>query len=395
MNLKRIALNIITLSLLSITIGACSDDDNKIPKQKLVKLLDDGELLSTYKDETNHTTDKDYFGIYPMIASGSTLYLGLGSGLPAGKDGALLAKYTEGDSSLTMLKSINEQGIMSFSPFADGISVPGVDPCCGDLHDDNDNPGRYNDEWDWGNFYTINTNNQSVIKHRNLPNVVHGWGSWYDKNNQTLYYAGSSHLADAPIKTDATTTGVIYKTNDFGENWELVANRDDGVGLYRSYDVIGIHSNLYVQHNDNSSGGDCGIAKSDNDGQTWTRITNSDVWCATRLYNIQNHLVVLASDGKSFIKINTSDQVSTHTFDPLFAISAYHTLSHDSSGNVYVGTTDGRVMHSKDLSNWDEIAQTDDDTIAFNTSTYWPEKKWLILSNWGDEANLWKLPVNP
>lgn len=391
MTMKRIVLNIITLTLLSITITACNDKE----KPTLEKLLNDGELLSTYKTETNHTPTKDYFGIYPMLASGNTLYLGLGSGLPAGTNGALIAKFTEGDSSLTTLQPINEQGIMSFAPYAGGISVPGADPCCGDLHDDNGNAGRYNDEWDWGNFYTINTNTQNLIKHRNLPNVIHGWGSWYDKNNQTLYYAGSAHLADTPLKTKATATGVLYKTKDFGATWEQVANRDNGIGLYRSYDVIGINGSLYVQHYDNPADKNCGITKSSNNGQTWTRITNARVRCATRLYNIQNHLVALASDAKSFIKINASDQVSTHPFKPLFAIFAYHTLSHDSTGNVYVGTKDGRVMHSKNLTDWEEIARTEDDTIAFNTSTYWPEKQWLILSNWGDNANLWKLPVNP
>lgn len=331
----------------------------------------------------------NYFGIHPMLAIGNRIYLGLG-GLPAHLDGAVIASYEEGDSSLTTYESIHEQGIMDFSLYKNGISIPGADPCCGDIMNENGEPGPYNSQWDWGNFYYLDNSDSSLSKHRNLPNTVHGWGSWYDETNNILYYAGSGHMADTPALADVSSTGLIYSTLDFGQTWIKIADRTNGIGDYRTYDIIGIEGKLYIQLSDELSGV-CAIAKSSDQGQSWLRIPNSEVGCSTRLYNIENQLVALASDGLSFRKINASEQVTTHVFSSLFSISAHHTLSHDEYGNVYVGTTDGRVMHTVDFNVWTEIANVNDDSISFNTSVFWEEKEWLMLGNWGDNANLWKV----
>lgn len=388
------------LYIFFILFYGCKKEDQTtplaIPLPVLTKVFEDTSLSSSYKLATNYDADYvydgvNYFGIYPMAAIGNTLYLGLG-GLPAGANGAALAKYNEGDTSLTYLESLNEQGVLAFAQYADGIAVPGADPCCGDLLNEDGDSGYYNSEWDWGNFYYVDTNDQTVIKHRNLPNMVHGWGNWYDVENDALYYVGSGHMADAAESNDATPTGLLFKTTDFGETWTKVADRNNGIGLYRTYDIIGVENRLYVQFNDELSGS-CGIAKSTDNGQTWARIPNAEVGCATRLYSVQNKLVALSSDVKSFIKIDASDTISRHSFDSVFEISAYHTLSHDTFNNIYVGTTDGRVMHTLDFDKWTEIARLNDDTIALNTSTYWEEKQWLVLGNWGDKANLWKIPI--
>lgn len=382
---------------------ATTNDFNKKPvyistparPPQLKQLLGNSEISESFITATNHDIEgSDYFGVNPMIAKGNTLYFGVGKGLPAGQDGAILAKYTDGDISMTVLKTLNEQGVMTLSDYGkNGIAVPGVDPCCGDLlNDDDKKPGRYNHQWDWGNFYVLNTNSESITKHRNLPNVIHGWGSWYDEANNTLYYAGSGGFADTIEIENQTLTGFLFKTTDRGATWTKVADRSDGIGEYRTYDIIGINTNLYAQYND-SYEGSCGITKSIDKGQTWKRIADSEVRCATRLYNINNHLVALNKDANAFIDIDTKDKVSSYKFSPLFKLSAYHTLAHDSDGNIYVGTIDGRVMRTRDFIEWNEIARVYDPSISFNTITYWAEKKWLILSNWGDKANLWKLPV--
>ena len=403
MKTQTLVLNGVSLLTIAFMLlyGCNRDDDttgeNELtPEAVLSKVFKDTELSDSYKEATNHDAsyrygEVNYFGIYPMKAVGSTLYLGLG-GLPAGADGAALAKYNEGDASLTYLQSIKEQGVMAFAAYGDGIAVPGADPCCGDLLNDEGESGHFNSEWDWGNFYYIDANGQTVVKHRNLPNTVHGWGAWYNPVDNYLYYAGSGILDDAENKDDATTTGLLFKTNDFGATWLKVADESNGAGGYRTYDVIGIDNRLYIQFNDALSGA-CTIAKSMDNGLTWMQIPNSKVRGATRLYVVQNHLVALSEDAKSFVRIDAEDQVSTHTFNPLFNISAYHTLSQDPYGNVYVGTTDGRVMHTRDFDSWTKIAHLDDDTIGFNTSTYWKEKQWLVLGNWGDKANLWKIPL--
>ncbi len=385
------------LFALTLFYGCSNDEGNPVEKPVLEKLFSEKELANSYESATGYNAnfqynDVNYFGIYPMVASGNTLYLGLGSSLPAATDGAALAIYTEGSNSLTYLKSIHEQGIMALTKYGKGIAIPGADPCCGDVLNDNGESGRYTSEWDWGNFYYINSENKNVIKHRNLPNVVHGWGSWDDTTNNTLYYAGSGHMADTEEKNDATTTGLLFKTTDLGETWIKVADRNDGIGLYRTYDVIGINNILYVQYNDELSG-TCGIAKSMDNGQTWARIQNSEIRCATRLYAVNNSLVALSADKKSFVLIDSSDTISKHSFETLFQVSGYHILSQDSNNNIYVGTKDGRVMHTVDFNTWTEIARTNDSSIAFSTATYWEEKQWLVLANWGEKANLWKISI--
>jgi len=390
----------IFLFLFSILFFSCSNDDNKIvdkPAPIIEKLFNDDELANSYETATGYSTDflynnVNYFGIYPIVAKGNTLYLGLGRSLPAATNSAAIATYKEGENSLTYLQSINEQGIMAFSKYGNNIAIPGADPCCGDILNDNNESGKYNSEWDWGNFYTIDTGTKNVIKNRNLPNIVHGWGTWFDNTTNTLYYAGSGHMADTENKTDATPSGFIFKTIDSGNTWTKVADRSNGIGLYRSYDIIGIENRLYAQYNDEFSG-ICGIAKSLDKGQTWSRISNAEIRCATRLYIVNNHLVALSSDATSFIEIDKSDQAITHTFESIFQISGYHTLSQDPYGNVYVGTKNGRIMHTRDFKTWTEIAHLNDNTISFSSSTYWEEKQWLILSNWGDKANLWKIPL--
>lgn len=366
--------------------------NTQTPPLKLQKLLNDGELQRLYKLATNQKVDKNYFGINPMITKGNTLYLGIGSGLPAGLDGALLAIFKEGDSSLTALKSVNEQGVMTLAEYGDYIAVPGADPCCGDILNSSGHSGKYGNQWDWGNFYTINTTNHKVNKVRNLPNVVHGWGSWFDKDTNTLYYAGSGHLADTPDVNNATPSGLLFKTNDLGKAWVQVANRADGIGNYRTFDVLGIKNKLYVQYKDDIQG-NCGVASSNNQGKTWSRIENLAVSCATRLYNVQENLVVISADGKSFMKIDSSGQPSSHDFSAKFSIVAYHTISQDSVGNIYIGTKDGRVMHTRDFNKWTELARVSDKSIGFNTLIYWKEKQWLVLGNWGDKANLWKMNI--
>ncbi len=378
---------------------SCTKDDIAIEKPipVLEKLFSENELANSYKSATGYSADflyndVNYFGIYPMVASGNRLYLGLGRSIPAATDGAALATYAEGDNSLTYLKYIPEQGIMTFTKYNNAIAVPGADPCCGDVLDDDGNSGRYNNEWDWGNFYSISTQNQTVTKHRNLPNVVHGWGSWFDTTTNTFYYAGSGHMADTESRTDATTTGFIFKTTNSGQTWTKVADRSDGIGLYRTYDIIGIQNRLYAQFNDELSGA-CSIAKSLDNGQTWTPIPNSEIRCATRLYTVHDNLVALSTDTKSFIIIDASDAITTHPFDAQFQVSGYHIMSIDPYGNIYTGTKDGRVMHTVDFDTWTEIAHLEDTSIAFTSSTYWEEKQWLVLANWGENANLWKIPI--
>lgn len=354
---------------------------------EIEKVFADGVLGNFFTGETGYPGDDEFFGIYPMHVKGGQLYLGIGTSLPAKFDGAAIAAYTEGSAAPTLLSTLNEQGIMNLSSHGDNLISPGADPCCGDLLNDSGQPGNYSSEWDWGNSYFIDTTLDTVTKHRNLPNVVHGWGSWYDETSSVLYYAGSGHKADTPAIADVTLSGFLFSTTDTGEAWTLLADRESGVGQYRTYDVMGIGSNLYVQWNDTHNSVS-NISKSSDYGATWQQIPDATVRSGTRLYNVNGSLVALGSDARSFIQINADDTVTTHPFE--FSTFAYHTISQTADGDIYVPTSDGKVMRTTDFDTWTIVAATDEN-ISFNTSYYWEEKQWLMLGNWGNNANLWKV----
>jgi len=355
--------------------------------EEIEKVFSEGVLGDFFTSETGNPSGDEFFGIYPMLAKGGRLYLGIGTSLPAKFDGAAIAAYTEGSATPTLLSTLNEQGIMDFSSHGGNLLSPGADPCCGDLFNDSGQPGNYSSEWDWGNSYFIDTTLNSVTKHRNLPNVVHGWGSWYDEISSVLYYAGSGHKADTPAIADVTPSGLLFSTTDTGNAWALLADRESGVGEYRAYDVIGIGSNLYVQWNDTHNS-ISNISKSSDSGATWQQIPNATVRSGTRLYNVNGSLVALGSDARSFIKINADDTVTTHPFE--FSTFAYHTMSQTADGDIYVPTSNGKVMRTTDFDTW-TIAAAADESISFNTSYYWEAKQWLMLGNWGTHANLWKV----
>ena len=353
---------------------------------EIEKVFADGALGGFFTNETEYSSSDEFFGINPMHVKEGQLYLGIGTSLPAKYDGAVIATYTEGSTAPTLLSSLNEQGIMDLSSHGNNLISLGADPCCGDLFNDSGQPGSYSSEWDWGNAYFIDTVINAVTKRRNLPNVIHGWGSWYDEINSILYYAGSGHMADTPLIADVTPSGLLFSTTNSGELWTLLADRNSGAGNYRTYDVIGIENNLYIQWNDTHINV-ANISKSSDYGATWQQIPNASVRSGTRLYNVAGSLVALGADTRSFIKIDADDAVTTHPFE--FSTFAYHTMSQTGDGEVYVPTSNGQVMRTTDFDTWELVAVADGGT-SFSTSYYWEEKEWLMLGNWGANANLWK-----
>ncbi len=356
----------------------------------LDKVFDDGAIQALYTAASGYGAGDTYFGVYPILPVGDVVYFGVGTSLPAGSDGAMIMQYHAGDTQPTAVHTLHEQGIMSMVPMGSRIAVPGADPCCGDVASDGGQAGRYNHEWDWGNFYTISASG-AFAKHRNLPYVLHGWGGWYDAVSGMFYYAGSGMMADTPNRTDATPTGMIFATHDSGATWTKIADRTNDTGSARTYDIIGMNGALFASVADAVSDASCSLIKSTDGGQTWTRIVNGGVRCATRLYSVDGAIVTLRDDVKAFIKITPSGQTQVYAFDDIFAVSAYHVLATDGYGNYYVPTTDGRVMLTRDFERWQQIAKVDG--VAFNTVAYWPAQQTILVGNLGSAANLWRVSV--
>ncbi len=343
------------------------------------------EIETGYPTSVTVITSTIYFGAYALEPAGSTLYLGFGSGRPADIDGALLAS-TDGVA-VTAIYSPTEQGFIDMTVQGDSIIIPGADPCCGD-------------DWTFGNSYVYTPSVPTVDKHRNLPNILHSWGVWFD--GSSILYEATSGCHESRSQPNETTCedyylGKLFSTTDKGSTWVEVARGDvasGGIGQYRTYDIIGFADKLYITWND-VYGEPCGIAESSDAGATWTRLPlfSGQTTCRTRLFVYDNQLLVLSSDRTALLALDSGGTVTTHSF-PGFSVRdwAYNYLAEDGSGRLYTVTEDGRIMRSSDLTTWETMAATDRSLI---TLAYWPDKDWLIATDRGlAHARLFKLDLS-
>ncbi len=332
--------------------------------EPLLPLADVGQW---YQQESGFTPDETYFGAYAITPMTATLYIGFGSARPAESDGALLAKWD--GITVTAVSTLTEQGVIGIIDGGQTLYIPGVDPCCGN-------------NWDWGNTYVLTTASQ-LIKYRNLPNVIHSWGLWLNEDSDTLYTAVSAHI------NNITRTGELFSSVNQAQSWQKVADRDDGIGDYRTYDVLGLSNKLYITWNDVYTE-PCGLAVSQDAGYTWTRLAGIQTMCRPRLFVFRGNLLALRDDRAALFAIDAAGTAVTHTF-PGFQVAdwAYNTMAKD--GNyLYTITDDGRVVRTANFIQWETVADSD---LSLITIAYWPEKNWLVLSDRGRDGRLWKLEL--
>jgi hypothetical protein len=370
----------------SVTIGTIAE---ALP---ITPLLEKEALATAYIRITGYPTNDPYFGIYPMLAKGEDIFLGVGTGLPAANDGSAIFSFRPGVG-LKPIVSLHEQGIMSLVDAGDYIFSPGVDPCCGDDKNDSGEYGPYNSEWDWGNAYFLQVGSLLTVKTRNIPNSFHGWGGWYENETDTYYYAGAGTLGDGQTIQESVLTGQLFVSHRMGQDWTLLSDRSNGIGNYRTFDIIGIKNSLYIQYADLDS---CGIARSNDSGYTWTRIKGADVSCASRIYAADGERLIFRKAGESgpaFGIVDRNNDVRIFGVKEFWPARSYHFLAQDGCGNFFVSTNDGRVMFTKNFSSWKALAEIDD-FVSFNSIAFWPDRNWLVLSTWGSEANLFKVELS-
>lgn len=395
------------------------------PGTQLNELIPGFDYVSWFSAETGYTPNAVYLGAYGLVTQGDTLLAGFGNSTPAARNGAILAAYTLTDSlqvvdplARTIPHSgdpfdngaLNEQGFIGLE-LADGVVyIPGTDPCCGDWLSDEGLAGPYNHQWDWGNAYVYDIDADTFVKRRNLTNTAHTWGMWYDSGSGVLYAATSGTMGDQPPadNINETTTGRVFSSVDQGDNWTMLADytgsvvpglegAGDGVGTFRTYDIIGFAGKLYIQWSDALPAPPglypnvCGLAESSDNGATWTRLTSPDVRCARRLALIDNRLVALNAGDDGVVMIDAAGSLTEIPF-PGFTVAerAYTFIAQDGGGNLYVLTADGRVMRSADWSSWETLVSTDLNLLAI---TYWPAADAMVLSDSGSAGRLWQLPV--
>ena len=216
--------------------------------------------------------------------------------------------------------------------------------------------------------------------------MLHTWAKWFDEASRALYAVVGAHLGD-----NATWTGAVYSSTDGCRSWSLLADKSDGVGDYRTYDMVGLHNKLYIYWNDVYPT-PCGLAESSDGGATWQRLAVPDTACRVRLAVFQDRLLALTLDQRSLIAVDGAGHIQTYSL-PDFRIPdlVFNYLASDRAGNLYTITDDGRVVRSLDFVSWETVAVTD---RALVTIAYWPARNWIVVADRGADARLWKIDLN-
>ncbi len=320
---------------------------------------------SWFAQHTGFDAVPDDFAAYAMVPISDALYLGFGAGLPAAADGALLGTYD--DEGLRAVAPLDEQGVLDMVSAAGIPFIPGVDPCCPD-------------GWEAGNVYTYSAA-AGLTKRRTLPNVLHAWGAWYDTADDEMYVATSAHRGDF-----TGSVGEIWRSRDLGGHWERVATHENGVGDYRTYDVVGHRGRLYATSADSLNS--CLLVVQPNVGTDWTLVfPDEEVACYQRLTPFGDALVTLARARSRLLVVSGLGELSRRELPFTVGLMTFHWAA-VAADYLYALADDGRIMVTRDLTAWETAAQADRE---FVTVRYWPQRDWLVLASRGTDGALWKL----
>lgn len=345
---------------------ACATPQDVEPP-RLTELVPGFDYGGWFNDLTGFPPDPDGFGAYAIQPIGATLYLGFGANRPAWSDGAAIAAV-DGDG-FRSVTSLDEQGLLDLAAVGNTLLVPGVDPCCGDT-------------WDFGNFYTIDPT-AGVTKWRNLPNVIHGWGTWVDSWDRAIYVAVSSHLGDFQ-----TWTGEIWRTVDTGAHWERVAARDEGVGEFRTYDVIGQHDRLYAVKGDTVP--ECMLMAQPALGTIWANVLgDARITCSPRLVNFGDRLVAMDSSRAALHVILPRKEPTVLTL-PFWVAEWTLNWGTVAGQHFYVAAEDGTIWLTRDLLTWEAVATAPGELLAIQ---HWPVPDRLVVTSRGADASVWTLQL--
>ena len=342
----------------------CSAPAGVVPAE-LEELVPGFAYDAWFTDHTGFTVNPGAFGAYTIQPMAGTLYLGFGADRPVLRDGALLAAFD--DQGLRAIAPLDEQGILDMTVANETLLIPGVDPCCPD-------------GWESGNFYLYHPGT-GLIKRRNLPNVLHAWGTWYDAGENAIYLAASAHPGDF-----LTSIGQIWRTGDEGRNWELVADGNDGVGSYRTYDVIGHQGALFAV----SRADVCTLVARPPGQTTWVDVLpGSRVACGPRLVGFDGRLIAFDVDRSAF-HVLPPDGAPSRVNVPFTVDTVAYNWAAVAGGFLYVISDDGRILVTRDLVAWETVVWSNQ---SFSAIQYWPDRNWLVLATYGRGGAVWKLQL--
>lgn len=390
-SVEKIIFFLIILLVLPLALSVTGVKFQKIAAEPPAETLEPVELISNLKEvfETGtkgiYPIDPIYFGSYVVQPVGNDLYVGISAGLPAEKDGALLAKYS--NNILTPILNVNgsnvflEQGMHNISYDGTKMYIPGTDPI---------------EDWTKGNLYTY-IPGQDIIKHRKMENVLHGLSTLIEDN--TIYVGTGAHTGD-----NKTWEGRLYKSTDGGENWaySIFSN-------YRLWHLVRFKGDMYGSGLGVDANGWQYVIfkKSVDNGQTWQEIGTFKPYYRTRLIEF-NGLLVNKWYGSSeylwkYDGINDPEKMQLPRGYFAFGDYALNAMTTDSHGYFYMlakrsvdgggysNGVDNIILRTNDLQNWQLVADLRVEPFSL---AYWPATDQLIVGTNGDNAKLWKIQLN-
>jgi hypothetical protein len=318
-----------------------------------------------FTGHTGFTVNPGAFGAYAVQSVAGTLYLAYAGDRPALRDGALLAAFD--DQGFRAIAPLTEQGMLDMTVAGETLLIPGVDPCCPD-------------GWESGNFYMYRPST-GLIKLRNLPNVLHAWGTWYDAGENAIYLAASAHPGDF-----LTSIGQIWRTGDAGATWELVADGSAGVGSYRTYDVIGSHGALFAV----SRGDVCTLVTRPPGQIAWEdALPGKHPACVHRLAGFGDSLIALDA-GRAALHVIPRQGPPSVVALPFTVDTLAYNWAAVAGGLFYVIASDGRILLTRDLAAWEPVIRS---YQSFSAIQYWPDRDWLVVATYGRQGAVWKLQL--
>lgn len=370
------------------------DDVQIKPNFQTLGQIDFSQFYLRY---SGFSTVEPEFGAYALQPLGDSLYIGLSGGKPiSGGDGALLLKYQNEELlPLPVLNSggnpkVTEQGIHTLK-IADNQSrliIPGSDPCC-------------DDNWDFGNVYTHQTNTDYLQKFRHtsgLDHVVHFWG--IAETPTGLYGAVSSYFAGLG---DWGTAGEIFKSVNGGQSWQrvtadpqsLINSPQDLLSSYRISDIAWFNNLLYIVNGREGSSNQPAVQFSSDMGTTWQRLTGLTGEQNPRLQVFNNVLVGVQQGRQALFVIdqNNQAQLVPITYQGrIKSIADTFQVFATGQDTLFVLTQDSWVLKTTNPlgGNWELVAILEKQPIAI---TYWPARDNLIIATKGDRGTI--LEIDP
>ncbi|OGU13600.1 MAG: hypothetical protein A2X63_13205 [Ignavibacteria bacterium GWA2_35_8] len=352
-----------------------------------------------FKNETGYTPNKQWFGTWVIAPRMDELYFGFAKSQPADSDGTLLAGWT--GESLLPLGQFSEQGVHCIKWVNDTLYGIGSDPSGAD-------------GWEGGNFYKYYPNTQQFIKLRYdinkkpiLPDVLHSWGLYFDKDSSYLFLATSAYNpaqysknggnCGNPLDSSNACYGQVWKSIDFGYSWELVSGRNGSeVSQFRTMDIIKFNNDLYVHtyytiFENNVNHYYYFLKKSTDYGASWDVIPDVVPNALFRMCVFNHKLIVAANIARTIYVIFENGNIDTVKMPGALNYS-FNVFANVDDKYLITYFADGSVYSTYDLVNWNELIPATGRN--FLSIAYWDYEKSIILAERGDKGSIWKLEIS-